>query len=64
MKDTIMKLLLAILPTVLSLVTPEIRKMFDDFVKRWWEKAKETDNKFDDLLVKFIAELTEVDLPD
>ena len=63
MKDTIMKLLLAILPTVLNLVTPEIREMFNDFMLRWWEKAKETENKFDDLLVKFIAELTKVDLP-
>jgi len=64
MKDTLMKLLLAILPTVLNLVTPEIREMFNDFMLRWWEKAKATENKFDDLLVKFIAELTKVDLPD
>lgn len=63
MKDTLIKLLLSILPAVLNLVTPEIREMFEDFLLRWWEKAKATDNQFDDLLVKFIAGLTDVDLP-
>ena len=64
MKDTIVKLLLAILPTLLSIVTPEIREMLEEFILRWWQKAKQTDNAFDDLLVKFIAGLIDLDLPE
>ena len=63
MKDAILKIILTMLPAILNLVTPEIRQMIEDFILRWWEKAKETDNDFDDFLVMLIAALLKIDLP-
>ena len=64
MKDAIFKLIISIMPTILTLVTPEIREMLEDFMGRWWIKAKETPNKFDDFLVKFLAAILKIELPD
>lgn len=63
MKDAIFKIILTMLPAILNLVTPEIRQMIEDFILRWWAKAKETDNDFDDFLVMLIAALLKIDLP-
>ena len=63
MKEAFVKFVLSILPTIMDLVTPEIREMIEEFMLRWWEKAKATPNPIDDVIVKFIALLIKVDLP-
>ena len=64
MKDTILKLLLGLLPTIMGFLTPEIREELENFIRRLYVKAKETPNAFDDFAVKFIAELLKINLPE
>ena len=57
-------LLIMVLMGVLRVMSPEIRKLLEDMILRLWEKAKATPNEFDNIVVRLIAGLLEIDLPD
>ena len=59
--NVILKLVLPVLPQILSLVTPVLRETLEDVVKDLYAKAKKTDNPLDDILVAVLAGLIGVD---
>ena len=44
-----------VLGKVLEVVTPELRKMVESFLKDLYQKAKATQNPWDDFLVELLA---------
>ena len=46
-----------ILGAIIKVVSPEIREAGERAIKEWYEKAKQTDNPWDDYLVELIASL-------
>ena len=64
MKDTLIKLLIGILPTILAYMTPKIREEIEGFVLRLWDKAKETENELDDFGVELLAAILNIELPE
>ena len=46
-----------VLGAIIKLVSPEIREAGEKIMKEWYEKAKQTDNPWDDYLVELIASL-------
>lgn len=56
------KLLRVVLAPLIPIITKQIRDMIQDNVKTWWEKAKATENPWDDFLVQFIAGFLKIDL--
>ena len=53
-----------VLGAIVRLVSPEIRKLMEDLLTEWYEKAKQTDNPWDDYLVEVVAQLLGVELPE
>ena len=62
--DKLKGLLVMVLMGVIGVATPEIKKLLEEFILRLWEKAKATPNPFDNMLVKIIAGILDIDLPD
>ena len=57
-------LLIRLLRTMLSSISPLVRQGIDDVVLELFRKAKTTDNGYDDLFVECIAWLLGVHLPE
>lgn len=55
--DIIHKLSIAVLPIILSKVTPEIKEQLRQFVLDWEKRAQATPNEFDDMLVFCIKQI-------
>lgn len=55
------KIIITLLPTILSNVTPLIRDNLNELIKQLEEKARKTPNPIDDLLVDFLKSLLNVD---
>ena len=63
MPGWIVNLIITVLAPLVNLLTPMLKEELTDFVVKLYEKAKGTDNPIDDLFVKFLAGLLEIDLP-
>jgi hypothetical protein len=50
-----------ILGQLTLLLSPEIRSMIIEGLNAWWERAKETDNAFDDIFVKALFDILDVE---
>jgi hypothetical protein len=53
-KDQSWLILSMALRSIISAITPELKKDVVDALAKWEEKAKQTANPFDDCLVKFL----------
>jgi len=56
------RVLAVIIAAVLKSISPLLRKSLDDIVNNLYQRAKETDVEFDDVLVETLAELLDVEL--
>ena len=54
MPKWLVSILVAVLGAILSVVSPKIREELENFVSHLEEKAKETPNPADDMLVDFL----------
>ena len=61
-KGWLLSIVLAVIRPLIKLVTPDIEKSMEKFVKDLYVKAQDTPNVFDDMFVEFIAELLDVEL--
>jgi len=61
-KGWLLSIVLAVIRPLVKLVTPDIEKQMEKFVKDLYVKAQDTPNVFDDMFVEFIAELLDVEL--
>ena len=61
-KGWLLSIVLAVIRPLVKLVTPDIEKEMEKFVKDLYVKAQDTPNVFDDMFVEFIAELLDVEL--
>ncbi len=65
-RGSVMDKVIKVFGTVFSIIfdnlSPEIKKLIQNFVKDLYEKAKKTDSVFDDLGVKVLAAVLNVDL--
>jgi len=43
-------------------LSPEIRELIESLIERAWEKAQKTDNTFDDIFVKMLAQILDIEL--
>lgn len=50
-------LVLKIVALIIKSISPEIKEFLDDFILKLHEKAKQTDNPWDDLAVQLLADL-------
>lgn len=57
-------LLITVLMGVVRVISPELRELIEKVIKTLYDRALATDNPIDDILVKLIAELLDVDLPE
>ena len=64
MKDLMLKIAMVLGPVFIEHVTPVLREKIEEYTLRLWEKAKVTPNEWDDLIVKVMAALIMVDLPE
>lgn len=55
-----LQITMRIVGAILDAVTPHIRELIADQIKVAYEKAKETDNPWDDFLVKLLADILRV----
>ncbi len=55
--DKVLSVIAKFLGLVLPLVTPELRKMLEEFIIKFHEKSLETDNPWDDMLSGFLMKL-------
>lgn len=62
--NTVLRLALPILPQLLGLITPLLRKSLEDSIKDLRTKAKTTDNPIDDILVALLAGVLGLELDD
>ncbi|MBW2619128.1 MAG: hypothetical protein JRC92_09660 [Deltaproteobacteria bacterium] len=53
--NTVLRLVLPILPQLLGLITPLLRESLEGGIKDLQAKAKTTDNPIDDILVAVLA---------
>jgi len=60
--DWILNLIVAVLSPLVSIITPQLKAAIDSFVKDLYAKAKETASPIDDIFVRVLAALLEVDL--
>jgi len=56
-KDLALKLLSSLLPIIIKMITPDLKNLLNDAIASLEEKARETDNKFDDVLVAALKSL-------
>jgi len=57
MPKWLVSILVAVLGAILSVVSPKIREELENFVSHLEEKAKETPNPADDMLVDFLKHI-------
>lgn len=57
-----LKIGVKIFSLLLPQLTPEIRKLLEQYLKDLYQKAKATDNILDDLVIKIIADLLKIDV--
>jgi hypothetical protein len=57
-----LNLSIKVLGAILDVVSPSLRKVLGDYVQDLYNKAKETDNPWDDFLIKLLASLVGVEL--
>lgn len=56
--------LVMVLMGIVNGASPEIRAMIESFIRQLWEKVKKTPTIIDDALVKLLAAVLDVDLPE
>ena len=59
----IINLLVTVLGPLVGLLTPTIKGELTSFVQGLFAKAKKTDNPVDDVFVRFLAALLDIELP-
>lgn len=57
-------LIKTILLPILALVSEWLRDLLEDSVKKWYAKALETENPWDDFFVERLAFLLDIELPE
>lgn len=50
-------LLLKVVVQIVKSISPEIKNLLNDFILSLHEKAKETDNPWDDIIVQLLADI-------
>jgi hypothetical protein len=60
----IIELVVKILSLVLPVVTPSLRAELEKFLLKFFEKAKETPNPWDDFLAKFLMRILGMEIPE
>ena len=60
--SSIIKLFIPLLPQILGLVTPALRRALEDVIKDLYKRARETENPIDDILVGILAALLSIDM--
>jgi hypothetical protein len=58
----ILNLIVSVLGPLISLLTPQIKDALTEFVQNLYDKAQGTDNPVDDVFVRFLAALLDVEL--
>jgi len=51
-----------IIGQIVKVVSPELRKMLVEMIINLYEKAKQTENPWDDFLVELLAQILAIDL--
>lgn len=54
--------LVRILQIIIGVVSPTIRDLLTESVQKLYDKAKETKNNVDDVFVKLLADLLQIDV--
>lgn len=57
-------LLISVLMGIVSIVSPQIKEFLHSMVKKLYALAKESKTPIDDIFVRLLANLLDVDLPD
>jgi hypothetical protein len=57
----ILALVAGVLGKLILLLSPEIRTMITSGLEAWWEHAKETENAFDDIFVKALYDIFDIE---
>jgi hypothetical protein len=60
----IIRLTQGVLGPLLTLLTPQIRSLMEDWLQKIWAKAAATDNGFDDMVVGFLFDILDIERPD
>ena len=60
----VIDLVVKILSLILPVVTPALRAELEKFLLKFYEKAKETPNPWDDFLAKFLMRILGMEVPD
>jgi myo-inositol catabolism protein IolC len=60
----IIELVVKILSLILPVVTPSLRAELEKFLLKFYEKAKETPNPWDDFLAKFLMRILGMEIPE
>ena len=60
----IIQLIVSLLGPLLAAMTPQLKSMLAAFVADLHEGAKTTDSPIDDIFVRFLAALLEIELPE
>lgn len=58
----VVNLIVSVLGPLLSLVSPMLKGEIETFIRKLYDTAKESDSPLDDIFVKFLAALLDVDL--
>ena len=59
----IIGILVQIFSTIMPIITPQLKKELEDFLVGMYNKAKETPNPCDDLLLKFLLRMLSISIP-
>ena len=57
---SVLSVLAKFLGLIMPMITPEIKELLFDFIKKLHEKALKTDNVFDDMLTQFLMDLFQI----
>jgi len=62
--DKFIKFFVTIVSVLFTNLSPDFREYAQEFIRNLYRKAKETASPFDDLAVKFLASVFDVELPE
>ena len=55
LKDAVMNVAASIIPDIINLLSPQMAEFVERGVLSWWEKAKQTENPWDNYAVALAA---------
>lgn len=60
----VLKLVLLLLKPILAIITPILRKELEETLIKFYHKAVETENPWDDFLAVFLLEILDIPIPE